>query len=80
VADEDWQARWYRPASLGHPFGRPAGRLVEGLPEDSARACAGRWSTCCRRGQEDRYPKYLPLGDARLALHYRFEPGATMMA
>ncbi|WP_258224123.1 DUF3418 domain-containing protein, partial [Stenotrophomonas sp. HMWF003] len=24
----------------------------------------------------ERYPKYLPLGDARLALHYRFEPGS----
>ncbi len=28
-------------------------------------------------GQEDLYPKYLPLGDARLPLHYRFEPGAA---
>ena len=25
----------------------------------------------------DRFPKYFPLGDARLALHYRFEPGAA---
>src|SRR5690606_28970789 len=24
----------------------------------------------------DLYPKYFPLGDARLPLHYRFEPGA----
>src|SRR5690606_18124174 len=28
-------------------------------------------------GQQDLYPKYFPLGDARLPLHYRFEPGAA---
>ena len=27
--------------------------------------------------EEDRYPKYFALGDARLALHYKFEPGAA---
>src|SRR5690606_33857996 len=27
--------------------------------------------------EQDRYPKYFVLGDARLPLHYRFEPGAV---
>ncbi len=27
--------------------------------------------------EADRFPKYFPLGDARLPLHYRFEPGAV---
>ena len=26
--------------------------------------------------EQERYPKYLALGQARLPLHYRFEPGA----
>ena len=36
-------------------------------------------STCCRAkaARPTRFPKYFPLGDVRLALHYRFEPGAT---
>jgi ATP-dependent helicase HrpA len=78
VADEDWQARWYLdrlPADLNSvvaldkwyrelaPEARTAleWSLVDLLPGEGSEA--------------DRFPKYFPLGDTRLALHYRFEPG-----
>ena len=79
VADEDWQARWYLdriPADIctqqgieawygkASPDARRALEwpLVELLPGEGSDA--------------DRFPKYLALGDARLELHYHFQPGA----
>ncbi|MEL1265546.1 ATP-dependent RNA helicase HrpA [Pseudoxanthomonas putridarboris] len=80
VADEDWQARWYLdriPADIHSAAGldawykalAPEARhklqwtLVDLLPGEGS--------------EEDRFPKYFALGDARLPLHYTFEPGAA---
>ncbi|KAA2284888.1 ATP-dependent RNA helicase HrpA [Arenimonas fontis] len=78
VVDEDWMARWYLdrlPAEINSVAGLDAwyGRL----PADERRRL--EWSLADLLPGEgsgtDRFPKYFPLGDARLALHYRFEPG-----
>ena len=80
VADEDWQARWYLdriPSELHSAAGLDAwyGKLA---PE-ARRAL--HWSLLDllpgEGSEEDRFPKYFALGDARLALHYKFEPGAA---
>ncbi|UOV00829.1 ATP-dependent RNA helicase HrpA [Pseudoxanthomonas mexicana] len=80
VADEDWQARWYLdrvPSELHSAAGLDAWWRT--LPADKRRAL--HWSLTDllpgEGSEEDRYPKYFPLGDARLPLHYRFEPGAA---
>ncbi len=79
VADEDWMARWYLdrlPPELNSAQGLDAwyGRLSV----DKKRTL--EWSLADLLPGEgsdaDRFPKYFALGDARLALHYRFEPGA----
>jgi ATP-dependent helicase HrpA len=79
VADEDWQARWYLdrlPPELNSVqgldswFGKLAPEKKRGLEWALADLLPGEGS------EADRFPKYFPLGDARLALHYRFEPGA----
>jgi ATP-dependent helicase HrpA len=79
VADEDWQARWYLdriPAEIHSATGLDT--WWKGLAPEKRRALA--WSLgdlLPGEGSDaERYPKYLPLGDARLALHYRFEPGS----
>ncbi|MET0289772.1 MAG: DUF3418 domain-containing protein, partial [Pseudoxanthomonas sp.] len=79
VADEDWQARWYLdriPSDLHSAAGLDA--WWKALPEDKRRGL--RWSLTDllpgEGSEEDRYPKYFPMGDARLALHYTFAPGA----
>ncbi len=78
VADEDWQARWYLDRVPGEIYS--AAQLDtwwKGLEADKRRGL--HWSLTDllpgEGSQADLYPKYLPLGDARLPLHYRFEPG-----
>ncbi len=80
VADEDWQARWYLdrvPADLHSAAGLDA--WYKTLAPEARRAL--HWSLTDllpgEGSEEDRFPKYFPLGDARLPLHYKFEPGAT---
>ena len=80
VADEDWQARWYLdrvPSDLHSAAGLDV--WWKTLPADKRRAL--HWSLTDllpgEGSEEDRYPKYFALGDARLPLHYRFEPGAA---
>jgi ATP-dependent helicase HrpA len=79
IADEDWQARWYLdrlPPELNSAQGLDS--WYGKLPPDKKQAL--EWSLTDLlpgEGSEiDRFPKYFPLGDVRLALHYRFEPGA----
>ncbi|MEA9842970.1 ATP-dependent RNA helicase HrpA [Xanthomonas campestris] len=79
VADEDWQARWYLdriPSELHSASGLDA--WWKTLPADKRRSL--HWSLndlLPGEGSEaDRFPKYFALGDARLPLQYRFEPGA----
>lgn len=78
VVDEDWQARWYLdrlPPEVHNTAALEAwyGRL------DPASKKALEWSLAELMSVEgsgaERFPSVLPLGDARLALHYRFEPG-----
>lgn len=80
VADDDWQARWYLdrvPPEIHSAAGLDA--WWKTLPADKRRAL--HWSLVDllpgEGSEEDRFPKYCALGDARLPLHYKFEPGAT---
>jgi ATP-dependent helicase HrpA len=80
VADEDWQARWYLdriPSDLHSAAGLDAWHKK--LAPEARHAL--HWSLLDllpgEGSEEDRFPKYFPLGDARLALHYKFEPGAA---
>ncbi|GAB3515095.1 ATP-dependent RNA helicase HrpA [Pseudoxanthomonas daejeonensis] len=80
VADEGWQARWYLdriPGEIHSAAGLDA--WYRALVQE--RKSSLRWTTDDllpgEGGQEDLYPKYFALGDARLPLHYRFEPGAA---
>ena len=79
VADEDWQARWYLdriPSDLNSAAGLDA--WYKKLAPEARRTL--HWSLADllpgEGSEEDRFPKYFALGDARLPLHYRFEPGA----
>ncbi len=80
VADEDWQARWYLdriPSELHSAAGLDAWHKK--LAPEARRAL--HWTLLDllpgEGSEEDRFPKYFPLGDARLPLHYKFEPGAA---
>ncbi|MBB5207053.1 ATP-dependent RNA helicase HrpA [Chiayiivirga flava] len=79
VADADWQARWYLdrlPPDLNSVVALD--KWYRELPEAAKKGL--EWSMADllpgEGSEADRFPKYFPLGDARLALHYRFEPGA----
>jgi ATP-dependent helicase HrpA len=79
VADEDWQARWYLdriPAGINSAVALD--KWWRGLSAPAQQAL--EWSLAellpGEGSEADRFPKFLALGDARLALHYRFEPGS----
>ncbi|WMJ70213.1 ATP-dependent RNA helicase HrpA [Stenotrophomonas sp. 24(2023)] len=79
VADEDWQARWYLdrvPPQIHSAAGLDAWWKALAPPQRHALQWTLQDLLPGEGSEEDRYPKYLPLGDARLPLHYRFEPGA----
>ena len=78
VADEDWQARWYLDrlppelnsvAGLDAWYGKLAPEQKKSIEWPLAELLPGEGS------EAERFPKYFALGDVRLALHYRFEPG-----
>jgi ATP-dependent helicase HrpA len=78
VADEDWQARWYLDrlpadccsvAALDSSYARLTPEQRRGYEWSVADLLPGEGSDA------DRFPKYLAVGEARLALHYHFEPG-----
>ena len=78
VADEDWQARWYLdrlPAEVNSIAGLDS--WYGKLPPEQKKAL--EWSLAellpGEGSEAERFPKYFALGDTRLALHYRFEPG-----
>ena len=80
VADEDWQARWYLdrvPPEIHSAAGLDA--WWKGQPPDARRRLLWTLADLLpgEGSEEDRFPKYFALGDARLPLHYRFEPGAA---
>ncbi len=79
IADEDWQARWYLdrlPPEINSMQGLDS--WYGKLPPEKKKSL--EWSLADllpgEGSEEDRFPKYFPLGDSRLALHYRFEPGS----
>jgi ATP-dependent helicase HrpA len=78
VADEDWQARWYLdriPAEINSAVALD--KWYRDLSPAAQQAL--QWSLVDlmpgEGSEEDRFPRYFALGEARLALHYRFEPG-----
>ena len=79
VVDEDWMLRWYRdriPADIVSAQALDA--WYSKLSKEQRRAL--QWSRdellVADGSDADRFPAYFPLGDARLAVRYRFEPGA----
>jgi ATP-dependent helicase HrpA len=79
VVDEDWQARWYldrlppdlcTAAALDAWYAKSSREQRRALEWPLSDLLPGEGS------EQERFPKYLALGDARLALAYRFEPGA----
>ena len=80
IADGDWQARWYLdrvPAEINSVQGLDS--WFARLPPEKRKQL--EWSLTDllpgEGSEADRFPKYLALGDVRLALHYRFEPDAA---
>jgi ATP-dependent helicase HrpA len=80
IADEDWQARWYLdriPADIHSAAGLDAW-YRQLAPEARQKLHWALADLLPGEGSEqDRFPKYFALGDARLPLHYKFEPGAA---
>jgi ATP-dependent helicase HrpA len=79
VVDEDWQAQWYLDRLPPHVHNAQALEAWYGkLPAAEKAKLEWSFDDLMVGGASDaeRYPKYLPLGDARLAVSYRFEPGA----
>jgi len=79
VVDEDWQARWYLDRLPPHVHNAQAlDAWAAKLPNDEKKAL--EWSRdellVADEADATRYPAYIALGDARLAVQYRFEPGA----
>ncbi len=79
VVDEDWQARWYLdriPAEINSGQGFDA--WYHKLPADKKKSLEWSLSDLLPNGDKEtnRFPKYFAMGDTRLALHYRFEPGS----
>ena len=79
IADEDWQARWYLdrlPPEINSVAGLDS--WYGKLPPEKKKIL--EWSVVDllpgEGSEADRFPKYFPLGDSRLALHYTFEPGS----
>ncbi|MGY1459736.1 ATP-dependent RNA helicase HrpA [Luteimonas sp. A534] len=79
VVDEDWMLRWYRdrvPSELISAQALDA--WYAKLPKEQRRQL--QWTRddllVADGSDAERFPAYYPLGDARLAVHYRFEPGA----
>ncbi len=79
VVDEDWQARWYLdrlPPDVHNTHALDA--WYARLSKDQKPTL--EWSLADLLVSDEtevaRFPPYLALGDARLAVRYRFEPGA----
>ena len=80
VVDEDWQARWYLDRLPAHVHNAQALDAWFGkLSKDEKAALEWTRDDLLVADQTDaaRFPAYLALGDVRLAVQYRFEPGAV---
>ncbi len=79
VADEGWQARWYLdrvPPQIHSASALDAWWKTLGPEQRRTLAWTPADLLPGEGSEEDRFPKYLALGDARLPLNYRFEPGS----
>lgn len=79
VQDEDWQARWYLDRLPPHVHNAQAlDAWYAKLSKDEKAALEWSRDDLLVADQTDaaRFPAYIALGDARLAVQYRFEPGA----
>jgi len=79
VVDEDWQAQWYLDRLPPHVHNAQAlDAWYAKLPAAEKAKLEWSFDDLMVGGASDaeRFPKVLPLGDARLAVTYRFEPGA----
>ena len=79
IVDEDWQAQWYLdrlPPQIHNQQALDA--WYAKLPAAEKAKLEWSFDDLMVGGASDaeRFPKYLPLGDVRLAVSYRFEPGA----
>ncbi|MFP5373872.1 MAG: DUF3418 domain-containing protein [Gammaproteobacteria bacterium] len=79
VVDEDWMAQWYLDRLPAHVHNAPALDAWYRALAPDARA-ALEWSLddllLGDESEAARFPKFLALGESRLPLRYRFEPGA----
>ncbi len=79
VVDEDWQARWYLDRLPPHVHNAQALDAWFGKLSKEEKA-ALEWSRddllVADQTDAARFPAYIALGEARLAVQYRFEPGA----
>jgi ATP-dependent helicase HrpA len=79
VVDEDWQAQWYLDRLPPQIHNQQALDAWYGkLPTAEKAKLEWSFDDLMVGGASDaeRFPKYLPLGDVRLAVNYLFEPGA----
>ena len=79
VVDEDWMAQWYGqriPAEIIDA--RSLDAWYRKAPKDAQRALEWTRDDLLVGDESDaaRFPPVIALGDARLAVRYRFEPGA----
>ena len=80
VVDDDWQARWYLDRLPAHVHNAQAmDAWYAKLQKDEKAALEWSRDDLLVADQADaaRFPAYIALGDARLAVQYRFEPGAV---
>jgi ATP-dependent helicase HrpA len=79
VVDEDWQAQWYLDRLPAHVHNQQALDAWYGKLPATEKAKL-EWSLdelmIGDASEAARFPPYLPLGDVRLAVRYRFDPGA----
>ncbi|QSX76762.1 ATP-dependent RNA helicase HrpA [Lysobacter arenosi] len=80
VVEEEWMAQWYLDRLPSHVHNAQALDAWYGkLPP--AEKAALEWSLAdlmvVDESDAQRFPPYLALGNARLAVKYRFEPGAS---
>ncbi len=80
VVDEDWQARWYLDRLPSHVHNAQAlDAWWKSLSKDAQAALEWSRDDLLVADETDaaRFPPYLAIGDVRLAVRYRFEPGAV---
>ncbi len=80
VVDEEWQARWYLDRLPSHVHNAQAlDAWWKSLSKEQQAALEWSRDDLLVADETDaaRFPPYLAIGDVRLAVRYRFEPGAV---